>query len=116
MLRLQVTGACTDWTTKAENYRPNCLILKALTLKCEVQTDLAGNFWQAGSYQPLTVLAEQRCRRKAIHSVTFAVPHLSIVTMPEDSFCSATAVQEETYATWVYGKTQSQTRSRGLAV
>jgi hypothetical protein len=24
---LQVTGACTDWTTKAENYRPNCLIL-----------------------------------------------------------------------------------------
>jgi hypothetical protein len=26
-LTLQVTGACTDWTTKAENYQPNCLIL-----------------------------------------------------------------------------------------
>jgi hypothetical protein len=48
---LHVRGACTDWTTKAENERPNCLILKALTLKHEAQTDLAANFWQPGSYQ-----------------------------------------------------------------
>jgi hypothetical protein len=26
-------GACTDWTSYAENNRPNCLIIKALTLK-----------------------------------------------------------------------------------
>jgi hypothetical protein len=36
--------------------------------------------------------------------------------MPEDSFCSATAVQEETYAIWLYGETQSQARSQNLAV
>jgi hypothetical protein len=38
-------------------------------------------------------------RRKAIHSASLAVPYLPLVTMPEDSYCSATAVQEEMYAT-----------------
>ena len=27
-----IKGACTDWTSYAENNRPNCLIIKALTL------------------------------------------------------------------------------------
>jgi hypothetical protein len=36
---------------------------------------MAGNFRLPGSYhRPLTVLAEQRCRRKAIHSADSAVP------------------------------------------
>jgi hypothetical protein len=40
----------------------------------------------------LTVLAEQPCRRKAIHLADFALQQLPIATMPEDSYPSATAV------------------------
>jgi hypothetical protein len=61
-------------------------------------------------------LKQECCRRKAIHSADFALRQPPIVTVPEDSFCSATAVQEETYAIWLYGKTQSQARSGSLAV
>jgi hypothetical protein len=49
----------------------------------------------------------EHCRRKAMPSADFAFRELPIAIMPEDSFCSATAVQEETYATWLYGETQS---------
>jgi len=59
---------------------------------------------------------EDYCRRKAIHSASLAIRYLPLVTMPEDSYCSATAVQEEMYATWLHGEVQSQARSRSLAV
>src|SRR3984893_16808158 len=52
----------------------------------------------------------------ADHVSDFALRQLPIATMPEDSYCSATAVQEEIYATWLHGETQSQARSRSLAV
>src|ERR1700730_1245845 len=68
-----------------------------------------------GSYRRL-VVQRNNCRRKAIHWANFGFRQPPTVTMPEDSFCSATAAQGETYATWLYGETQSQARSRSLAV
>ena len=54
-----------------------------------------------------SLIHESHCRRKAIHSADFSFRQLPIAIGPEDSFCSATAAQEETYATWLYGETQS---------